>query len=1309
MPGASHIFFGRGKIGGIRQDLNAYEVPPGQFVDLNAMRVRKGCPDGTDMGTGEYLNGSTMAFKLYAFTPWNSANGQNYIFAYASTGKITYTTDNWETWDFLETTDGNDLTLGASHVIPHFLVRGNKSLLISNGIDSVYLVDGVAFPGSGALKATELKTCPSFVEGWFLHGTTIVHDGEVVYSSSPLDMDRFYSTIQERTDRIYDDNCWVAPAAPGVSGHITKGIYMGEDSIMLFTTTGVYWLGLEPDGEGIMRLNIINLLDGAGAHSGAACPDGRGNGYFFTDYNRGDILRLSRGGQRGGGKVDIEARNGWAVRSVGYGLRETLKSMPASNRKYLQMVVDEKGDWERVGSSLRSNINTTKLPGKIFIDPSAHITPGGAWAEIDTGNFSIVNIAGQPIVAVEEVASHGAEYVYDSNPNYDNSETNYSGAGTYAEFKVGGAIGGLPDKQYWGIDIDPTQIGFIKIRKNGAWTNVKVSGTDATFKFSNPGANSWQDIAFDEIHPNVDAIMLQFAGAMKVKGQIGTNFNDFWVVIYIGVIASITPQNVAGVRIFDTHVSGSGQHITTGNLWQYQNLRVGEIWPIGSVGTQATYYSDPAPDGASVKSNLVIKGFTPSSAAEFGRITTRFTKVDNVYYPKLYIRIGKTQYPPKDDNSTTNPTSTGGAGVATANWSAWRLLTLTELEQGLKLTDSGFNYSGGAATPSAAQADGTGWLWVRFKVQLDLDTKSRLSSIFDRLRIYGIAGTLPLANHFMFAGPDDHIFLCAPSTSGSAENDIAVFYDPMRDAMLKTEGQWITAACKKGGSYYVATGRCVAKLWEGDHNYVYDSVAGTTSDVALQRRLETGAIRGRALKALRHRFYVEKLEAGGTIEANISSTKYDATKAYIIDTQYVYSTGLMRQKQLVYGKDGYLYYLWVGPSGTPSLYLSKLSPTTGEKLQTWTIESRATNYQHYGFSMIADLEGDNLLIAYGAYKTADASSPYRRLSFAKFNIDSQDFTSNGDIYSAVSNVYYYYPALELDANGDIYYFYAYSASATYYIKAIRSIDGGENWTSVISLTPPSNNKYQLYPSKTHDNKLCLLYKKEGSGSGYVLYFREMASGLPGDEIIISPPTGNAEKSSMAATPSGTYVLMFNSATTLLIYKYNSGNFTLVKSVSASSTCTPLAVPLPGGNMFIGVKASGGSNFSCYIGQDEDWSSEATLLTSSAVINAFLLDACTDENGDIFLVGGYTDGTNAYRIFKAEVSEITGGYPLQTYVKTENEAILTYSDRETFATPRIIPENENPGKTGTCRQLSQVLEAYGPCVVALGEIDFLEQS
>jgi hypothetical protein len=120
----------------------------------------------------------------------------------------------------------------------------------------------------------------------YLGGYSIIHDGEVIRKSAPGDDKRFYSTVEERVNGIWDDNDWCAPGAPGESSFITsKFIHIGGLECLVTTNNGVYWVGLEPGVNGLPRVNILPVLVGAGCPTGACCMKW-GTFYFLSNIEK---------------------------------------------------------------------------------------------------------------------------------------------------------------------------------------------------------------------------------------------------------------------------------------------------------------------------------------------------------------------------------------------------------------------------------------------------------------------------------------------------------------------------------------------------------------------------------------------------------------------------------------------------------------------------------------------------------------------------------------------------------------------------------------------------------------------------------------------------------------------------------------------------------------------------------------------------------------------------------------------------------------------------------------------------------------
>jgi hypothetical protein len=120
--------------------------------------------------------------------------------------------------------------------------------------------------------------------------------------------------------------------------------------------------------------------------------------------------------------------------------------------------------------------------------------------------------------------------------------------------------------------------------------------------------------------------------------------------------------------------------------------------------------------------------------------------------------------------------------------------------------------------------------------------------------------------------------------------------------------------------------------------------------------------------------------------------------------------------------------------------------------------------------------------------------------------------------------------------------------------------------------------------------------------------------------------------------------------------------------------------------------------------------EADILVSGATINTVLLDAALANNeasdGDVvWLVGGYTDTVNAFRLFKTEITAIAAAYPVEAIIDTDVDSIVAYSDRALLA-DEIIPQDECPGMTGQVKKLQVRVQSYVPLSFFGAELDYI---
>lgn len=1323
--------------GGMRQDLDPAMVPDREAVTINGFRLDKGILDGRNIGTGADICGAARAFEDYRAVRFRSQQGQVYKLTFTSGGKISYSASDFGeasvkyvqradgTDLILETSDGTNLLTGAPHILPRFIDRG-KDVLVSNGVDDVYRIDGSTWSGSGNLRAVAVSTIPPFVAGGFIYGRTLVFDGDFIRISSPFDPDRFFSTIQERNaePRIYDDNQWWAPTVPGVSGYGTNMVHFGGGDYMVVTTAGIFWFGLEVTGAGTIEGNIEPILPGVGCPSGACCMAG-GSFYFLTDHDGGGIWRIRRRSQsarEAGGEavpLDTDKEGGWEAESVGGGISDELGQIPASNYKAMSWGVDTAADYKAVAAGQREGIDCDTDPGTIFINAKSNIA--FTVADLRISGTRGENLMGTWKLAAAWDTTYGSAKIHDSDPDWGQEQAGYANENNYGKIAL--------------TALEPTT----DFRMHVALTSLKQKCNGRTVGICHK-PNGWQHFDLDDIERDVSRVTIVFIIHMIGVGSgVGGSYT-YHVELPLDLGGS---YNVSALRLFDVQLDRTTRTIKIGEV-RVEGTQTLSAWWIGDVG--------------------LIKGLTASSNLDFGRLATTYRQINDQYYPKIYYRAGKsatldqlatgtllasgvaagatgftlsaalhadaaigdTVYFSQGANSetvyikaistdrktiticgtfansyTTAATLTVRGSISTStNWTSWRLLTLAEMKQGLKLNQ--LNFAGGADLVT----DSSGRLWEQLKVQLDVDPGTMLSTSVDWIfaRFYG--GTLKLSNHFMAPGPGSTILLSAPRNSGSAENDCTYWLH--ENGAWTTPGQRLSALVKEGSHWLANTGRKWGKLWEGNYNYVYNATAGTTSDTALlrkwARRIYAGA-----------QFYLRKLWAmvnyfwpSGSLDATLTNTKFDAATAYLGGSQNLAPTCNLGLKREIRAKDGYLYYLQVDTATNASLYLKKIDPTTGEPVASWTIESRTTNYPQYGISMVEDAEGDNLLIAWVGYKTADGASPNRRLSFAVFNFDSQTVTTNTEIYTAVSGVYYYYPCLEVAANGDIYLSFATSVSGTYAMKCVRSIDGGVNWTVPISFAPPSNYPYTTQLLRDGSGEIFYLYMLSSGGT---LYYRKIANAIIGDETVQTPPTGYSYgKATLARAADDVYLVARTSeaSNNMRVYKYAGGTFSPAAAATSASGSAPAAVvAFSNGNLLVTYLGSTAFKYCCIIGQNDSWSAEADLLTSDAIISISMLSAARRDNDEIYLVGGYTDdGVAGYRAFKTELSEISGSAStLDLYLTRDGtDKQLAAQAGEAITMPQVFPDSENPGDLGQFTYADIEIQTYGQAEIgSLGAV------
>jgi hypothetical protein len=918
-------------------------LPEGVCALIQGLNPANGDLDGRYVGTGAALNSTAMGFKVYDQTEFISSKGKNYILGYTDTGKIVYTASDWSDWDgtqYVKLSSGNDLMFetttpqgstlitGAPHVKVSFLTIGNTEVIISNGMDDVYSITG-KLNGSGLLEATLLKSdstatsiensnFPPFLSGISLGGRTIIHDGEVVRISAPGDDKRYYSTVEERVNGIWDDNDWCAPAAPGESSFITsRFIHIGGLECLITTTHGVYIIFLVAGPNGIPRLNILPVLMGAGCPTGACCLKW-GTFYFLSDYNGGSWLGLTRGaaGSGNGEPIDIEAQNGWRVFEAAPGIATTLSNLHARDFVLVTDTIDTREDFESVPTGQRANVDCITNPGTIFINAKTKLTyTVGSLKVVGSSGLYAGGSASEMSAAWD--STYTAAKIYDNDPNKATGETAYVVNTNY------GLINLTPASGY---TIDDGGINSVEV---GTLIGGKIFQ-----QFGNPPAgfyaksnDIWQTYTPKEILKNIDAIYLRVGVSLRSGGGSATITQTY---LYIPILFS-APYNISSISVFDLRYSVASN-----------TIRIGELYIEGISALTGTYISSIRP----------VANLTASTNLELGRLTAMFKKVNASLYPKVYVRggssatmdavlsttIATTNVAIGDSTITlasvagvqvgdylttaataesfyvksisgTTITITGtfayahliGAAVTirgsvshatTSTWSNWSELTLQQLYRGFDFRTL-TRYGSSPTTYIGTNASGN-FYW-QFKVTLEIDAVTGVSPLVDRLGLSFLKGTLPLSNHLMHVAPDDSVILCAPETSASTENDISLILNTRSGGPWKVAGQHIDSLVQKGKDFYVNTGRKMAKLWEGNYNYI-----GTDStNTALLKKIRTSTIKSIGFYWQKIRAYVNSFVARDTIDWESRGTYTTPGYGVYVSGNYAYIADYTNEKLVI--------------------------------------------------------------------------------------------------------------------------------------------------------------------------------------------------------------------------------------------------------------------------------------------------------------------------------------------------------------------------------------------------------------------------
>ena len=1308
--------FGKTPLRGMRDDLDPSKLGPGEVALLYGFNPAIGIADGEKVGTGKAITTTpAMTWDIYNKFAFNSANGKNYMFGFATDGstmKLTYTSDDWATTNFVQKAESVDLTLTPVNLIPKVITRGNIDFVVSNGIDFVWQISGATWPTSGKLKALCLDSVqnansktnfPPFIDGQFLCGRTIITDGEIIRICSPNDISRFVSTLKERQTMagdgmaIYDDNQWVAPAAPGLSGYITALRSLTESSLACATSTGLYWVGLDVGQGGAVRLNILPILIGAG------CPDGamitrNGMIVFHSNYNKGTMLAAVRGSinvDSVGEKIGLEASAGWTVFNIAPGLTKNLNMTKESDYNIVADIIDSRDDWESVSVDQRVNINTETYPGEIFISTDNNLP-----YTVDFCN--------------EGSGSPPAEIYLKTDPSYPLTNL-------YDNKPVDPAI---DTPTYW------------KAIRNGsgnyihlvpfAGRNVTVLVGTLTMAELNYDSVGWQDIVFNP-PVNVTVVTFRwkwesFGGGPGPGGGSRTN-HDLNFTLTDG------PKLISKIRVFapSYHKEAIADLDTTTPA-----ITIGEVAFKGCSDIVGYYCSDIRK----------ISGLqTAATAAEFGRTMIGCTKVNNTYYPKINVRFGKNAS--LDTLTTTvlltatSGTSTGTldvavadaqagdiivcgndtkyiktisgtaltiygtwveghAGVAatikgsksaaTCNWTNFHGFTIAELEKGFDmramLTRAGV----------ALVTDGSGNIYWQYKVQLDMEVATGLSPVVDRIRPYFIKGTCALSNHLMYHAPDDHLMLCLPQATGSTEND-CTFLQRIGGGAWMVPGQHICSIVQKGRGYFVNTGRNVAKLWDDSYNYVYANAA--TTNIALLRKLKTAAI---SLKNISLKYLwatISKYVSEGTLTPT-STGALITPDAPLTDTTVLNATTEDIDTGVsVVASDGCVYFLTpyvdtttIGKEAytkATSLVLVKLDPGTSKLTRTnidVTVVSD-TNLRAYSLCLSSDKKTIHIfwmglkttysqIFRYNTYRVDTAT-----LGTATSGgvADLSDTTGGG--MSALCDIDGVYVALV-----DCRYDEAHVGRAKIYKTTNYA-------TFTLVYTSPSiatlNDGY-VHLIINKDGNVVLAYATVGGGP--VIYTVEQMGGQWKTPKEIA---GNFGGLRLASTSNTDYLFKENASILTVFYLLN-GTWTVLTTLSSGAGVTITAFTTKNDTVMLIYQDKNSATtvtYTEFVGVD--YTTEKSLITS-LTCSGFGIASTKDDTAYLWVFNNY------WKPCKISVGAMIGTQPLQIKTITKNGRETIYTDATVITDTEIFPSSGNPGNPGTIDKAQIEISSYGKTIV-----------
>lgn len=1198
-----------------------------------------------NMGTGEYI--MKPGGYVLASHEWNAYDGNRYTMLYLSTGGTCY----------LKYYVNDPATVDTAPTALTFYDDANPPAALSpQPTMPVWTVPGFARDAAGQLYVAlgpagvyrivaQNKTLYAYLTNIPLtHFITFdnlrawTHPGDVP--------DQTWSAIGDPTRYFpLPDEMAANPPTYGVDYHYqlaglgVKGSQVVGETI--FGRAKVTWtlddcfavFGTGNDGE----TQAGKIGDGYGLAGFRAFDEFYETLYWFSKKNGGMWVGMTFGRVPKGSRLleTITLGSDYQVSlfDAGWMIADVFQAAPKMTSVLKRVSWGEQQEWAAIPAAQRANLEIGDRPGWIYLKGSNALTY----------TVSDAILEWRPTNALDTLDNYGEvgakSYLNDEQNTYPNGtpETEWT-------FRINLKTG-------LKFNVPNPTVYLYYLDGMGTWQRLLDKNTGSNkLNF----ISGWQSITFDPI--NTSQIKIVFYATWRTTAaqsyELGVNY-----VFDFGASKQVT-----AFRLYDLlHTC------TMGVPGQDGYLKCKEIIIEGGQNATATLYTECP----TATSKAVFTGLTPSSAADFGIFWARWYGHGVTYDSgmQIWIRAGTAALSTYDQASP-------------ATWSNWTEITGNHLKRGYALKN--LTFSGGGAL----KASSGGLLYVQVKVTFTLSATGQTAYL--NYLLFTCYGGSNLTSCFPAGHDADRVFCCLMHNSSSA--------GPDREVSRNVLGKWSVIDNKKVRSYMqrgdgaplAFMGYKGAPQYSGQHNY-----QGTSDDdVELLAEFQSPDLIGDDMLGLNLETLIGRYIPGGTKVATLTNTKFNATTALIKDGQTALSAGFP-QKQLVKNKDGYLYYLHTATRpGDVKLYLSRINPATGAVLETWTIENRTQSLYYFGFSMVEDATGDNLLIAWMRYVSGDTVYSHRqRLSFAKFNIAAETLDIDTDIYTPASSIFYAYPSIAVAGNGDIYIAFLRQNSGTsdYSLRLLRSLDGGTSWTLAATIAAPTATWYQPFLDKTPEGRLCMVY---GTGSA-ALYFREVPNGIAGDEITVESGVNNTS-GFLASTPSSLYLIANTTvaASAIKIYRYDGGSFTLVKTQAASTARKPAAVALADGNLFVAYVASGGTQFVCLIGHDQSWATEAALLTSDVTIGDHQLAVVRRGDNTLYLVSKYTDGTAGYRTFKTVTSALEGSYPLEVKVVSERNTKHAWNSAREITSTKRIPRSMTMPRMGRRRQIGVHVCGYG---------------